>query len=126
MIVELFGDLHLPDATAALVPALRAVHDPNPVSITGISTILPPSPSVSRPDRHKQPGDLLCWSALMDHDRLRQAQALRVKALKCRRWADTACDDETAARLKAMASDYERQAEAFEQDIAAPQFQQGR
>jgi len=63
----------------------------------------------------------------MDHDRIRQAQALRMKALKCRRWALTACDDETAARLMAMASAYERQAEAFEQEHAAPcQAQRGR
>ncbi|WID95721.1 hypothetical protein QO058_23665 [Bosea vestrisii] len=69
----------------------------------------------------------LCWSAAMDHDRIRQAQALRVKALKCRRWAITACDDETAARLTAMASAYEGQADALEQDVAAPcQWQQGR
>lgn len=56
----------------------------------------------------------------MDHDRIRQAQALRVKALKCRRWADTACDGETAARLTAMAGAYEGQAEALEQGGAAP------
>lgn len=63
----------------------------------------------------------------MDHDRIRQAQALRLKALKCRRWAGTACDGETAARLTAMASTYEGQAEALEQDMAAPgQTQQGR
>lgn len=55
----------------------------------------------------------------MDHDRIRQAQVLRVKALKCRRWAVTACDDEAAARLTAMASAYEAQAEAFEQDVTA-------
>lgn len=54
----------------------------------------------------------------MDHDRVRQAQALRVKALMCRRWADTACDSEAAARLTAMASAYDGQAEALERDVA--------
>jgi hypothetical protein len=63
----------------------------------------------------------------MDHDRLQQAQALRVKAWKCRRWADTACDGEAAAQLTAMASAYERQADALEQDVAVPgRTQQGR
>ncbi|MGE7470720.1 hypothetical protein ACQKLX_14855 [Bosea sp. NPDC003192] len=55
----------------------------------------------------------------MDHDRVRQAQALRVKAFMCRRWADTACDSEAAARLTAMASDYDGQAAALEQEVAA-------
>lgn len=83
--------------------------------------------SVFRPDRRKQPSDLLCWSALMDHDRIRQAQVLRVKALKCRRWAVTACDREIVARLTAMASAYEGQADALEQGVAAPGWaQQGR
>jgi len=64
---------------------------------------------------------------LMDHDRIRQAQVLRVKALKCRRWAVTACDREIEARLTAMASAYEGQADALEQDAAAPgRTQQGR
>ena len=63
----------------------------------------------------------------MDHDRVRQAQALRVKALMCRRWADTACDSEAAARLTAMASAYDGQADVFEQNAAAPvRTQQGR
>ncbi|AZO78627.1 hypothetical protein B5U98_26315 [Bosea sp. Tri-39] len=63
----------------------------------------------------------------MDHDRIRQAQDLRVKAFKCRRWAVTACDQEAAARLTAMASAYEAQAEALEQDIAPPcRTRQGR
>lgn len=56
----------------------------------------------------------------MDHDRVRQAQALRVKALMCRRWADTACDSEAAARLTTMASDYDGQAAALEQEAVAP------
>lgn len=56
----------------------------------------------------------------MDNDRVRQAQALRVKALMCRRWADTARDSEGAARLAAMASAYEGQADAFEQEAATP------
>lgn len=55
----------------------------------------------------------------MDHDRFRQAQALRVKALMCRRWADTARDSEGAARLTAMASDYDGQAAALEQEVVA-------
>lgn len=55
----------------------------------------------------------------MDHDRVRQAQALRVKALMCRRWADTARDSEGAARLTAMASDYDGQAAALEQEVVA-------
>jgi hypothetical protein len=54
----------------------------------------------------------------MDHDRFLQAQVLRVKALKCRRWADTARDSEGAVRLTAMASAYEGQADAIEQDAA--------
>jgi hypothetical protein len=63
----------------------------------------------------------------MDHDRIRQAQVLRVKALKCRRWAVTACDRETGDRLTAMANAYERQADALERDAAAPGWtQQGR
>lgn len=63
----------------------------------------------------------------MDHDRIRQAQVLRVKALKCRRWALTACDREIEARLTTMASTYEGQADALEQDVAARnQMQQGR
>ncbi|MFC5418972.1 MAG: hypothetical protein DI537_00805 [Stutzerimonas stutzeri] len=55
----------------------------------------------------------------MEHDRILQAQVLRVKALKCRRWADIACDSESAARLAAMASDYDGQADALERDVAA-------
>lgn len=55
----------------------------------------------------------------MEHDRVRQAQALRVKALMCRRWADTARDSEGAVRLTAMASDYDGQASALEQEVAA-------
>jgi hypothetical protein len=63
----------------------------------------------------------------MDHDRIRQAQVLRVKALKCRRWALTACDREIGARLTAMASAYEGQADALEQGAAASsRTQQGR
>ena len=63
----------------------------------------------------------------MDHDRVRQAQALRVKALMCRRWVDTARDSEGAARLTAMASDYDGQATVLEQDAPAPGCtQQGR
>lgn len=54
----------------------------------------------------------------MDHDRIQQARVLRVKALKCRRWADIACDSESAARLTAMASAYDGQAEALERDVA--------
>lgn len=63
----------------------------------------------------------------MDHDRLLQAQVLRVKALKCRRWADAACDGESAARLSAMASDYDGQADVLERDVATlGRMQQGR
>ncbi|HEV2509401.1 hypothetical protein [Bosea sp. (in: a-proteobacteria)] len=63
----------------------------------------------------------------MDYDRVRQAQALRVKALMCRRWADTARDSEGAARLTEMASDYDGQAAVLEQDAATPCCaQQGR
>ncbi|MCP4561525.1 MAG: hypothetical protein GY873_04210 [Bosea sp.] len=63
----------------------------------------------------------------MDYDRVRQAQALRVKALMCRRWADTARDSEGAARLTEMASDYDGQAAALEQDAPTPgRTQQGR
>ncbi|MBA4222085.1 hypothetical protein [Bosea sp. (in: a-proteobacteria)] len=63
----------------------------------------------------------------MDHDRVRQAQALRVKALMCRRWADTARDSEGAARLTAMASDYDGQAAVLEQDAGTPgRIQRGR
>ena len=63
----------------------------------------------------------------MDYDRVRQAQALRVKALMCRRWADTARDSEGAARLAAMACDYDGQAAALEQDAATPgRTQRGR
>lgn len=63
----------------------------------------------------------------MDYDRVRQAQALRVKALMCRRWADTARDSEGAARLTAMASDYDGQAATLEQEVVAlGRTQQGR
>ena len=55
----------------------------------------------------------------MDHDRVQQARILRVKAFKCRRWADTACDSDAAARLTAMASEYDGQAEALDRDAAA-------
>jgi len=63
----------------------------------------------------------------MDHDRILQARVLRVKALKCRRWAVTACDAEAAGRLTATAGAYDGQADGLEQDAAAPGWtQQGR
>jgi len=63
----------------------------------------------------------------MDHDRILQARVLRVKALKCRRWAVTACDAETAGRLTATASVYDGQADGLEQDCDATGWtQQGR